>query len=115
MLQQVFSLFFTTCLVVVELDDNHQFTAGTIADNDIPQESYLCTQVEERDAMRYGVVANVVTYLIVQVVHQPALLNGQYLVEGSCDMEADGGRVLYQCFVLQLFAGQPAFISTTEV
>jgi len=30
----------------------------------------------------------------VEVVHQPAFLDGQYLVEGTGDMEADGGHVL---------------------
>ena len=120
MLQQVYGLFLTTSLVVVELDDDHQFTTGTIADNDVAQQSHLCTQVEERDAVLHSIVANVVTYLVVQVVHQPTLLNRQNLVESPCDMESNGRHILQtltlvvrQC--LNLFLGEIALVGAAEV
>ena len=50
-----------------------------------------------------------------QVVHQPALLDRQNLIESSCNVETDSWCVLYQCLVLQLLSGQPAFVGTTEV
>ena len=86
-----------------------------IADDDITQQSYLLSEVEERQLVRNGIVAYAVANLIVQVVHEPALLDGQYLVEGSCDVESNGRNVLVQTVVLQLETGQPALVGTAKV
>ena len=40
--------------------------------------------------MLYGIVAGRIANLVVQIVHQPTLLNGQNLVESTSDVEADG-------------------------
>ena len=50
-----------------------------------------------------------------QVVHQPALLDGQDLIEGTRDVETDGWGVLHQRFVLQLFTGEPTLVRTAEI
>ena len=53
-LQQSLGLFLALgqclgrCAVVVELEDNHPLATGAVADDDIAQQSYLGTQVEER-------------------------------------------------------------------
>ena len=86
-----------------------------IADDDITQQSNLLSEVEERQLVLNGIVAYAVANLIVQVVHEPALLNGQYLVEGSCDVESDGRNVLVQTVIFQLITGQPAFVGTSKV
>ena len=44
--------------------------------------------------MLNGIVAHLVANLVVQVVHQPALLNGQNLVERSRDVETYGRNIL---------------------
>ena len=80
--------------VVVELDDHKPLARGRVADDDVAQEARLGAEVEERQTVGDGVVADLVADLVVQVVHQPALLDGQDLVEGAGDVEADGGHVL---------------------
>ena len=77
----------------MELDDDHPFAAGRIADDDVAQEACLLTEVKERQAVIHGVVANVVTYLVLQVIHQPAFLNRQNFVECACNVKANGGHI----------------------
>ena len=52
--------------------------------------------------MSDGIVTYLVAYLVVQVIHEPALLDGQNLVEGTRDVKTDGGCVLVYTFIPQL-------------
>ena len=88
-----------TTSVIVELDDNHQFTACAIADNDIAKQTHLLSEIEEGNTLCDGIVADLVANLIMQVVHQPAFLNGQDLVEGTRDVETDS-RDVFQTLTL---------------
>ena len=65
--------------------------------------------------MRQCIVANLIAYLVVQVIHEPALADREYLVESSCDVESDNWRILYGRLVLEFFAGQPPFVGAAEV
>ena len=109
-----------TTSVIVELDDNHQFTACAIADNDIAKQTHLLSEIEEGDALCDGIVADLVANLVVQVVHQPALLNRQDLVEGSRDVETDGRHVLQALTLVvgqggDLFLCQITFVGTAVI
>ncbi len=92
-LQQSLRLLLAARLVVVELNDDHPLSRLRVAYDDVAQQSRLGAQVEECQAVADGIVANLVPDLVVQVVHQPAFLDGQDLVEGSGDVEADGRDV----------------------
>ena len=66
------------------------------------------------------VIADVITNLVVQVVHEPAFLNGEYLVESACDVETDGWHVLQTLTLVlgksaDLFFGQIALVGTSVV
>ena len=115
MLHQTTCLLFASSLVVVELEDNHPLARCAVADDDVAEQTYLLAQIKERQTVLNGIVAHLVADLIVQIVHQPAFLNRQDLIEGTRDMETDGRYVLHQRLVLQLFAGQPSLIGTAKV
>jgi hypothetical protein len=53
----------------------------------------------------------------VEVVHEPAFLYGEYLVEGTSDVEADAwlGESLILGHGLELLAGVPSFVATAKV
>ena len=124
MLQQGFGFTFTARLVVVELDDDHQFAAGAVAEDDVAQQSHLLTEVEEREFFPRGIVTYLVTDSVLDVVHEPTPLDGQNLVEGSRDVETDGGYVLQGSALsplstllspLKLLLRQVALVGTAEV
>ena len=98
----------------MELYDNKPLASVAVANDDVAQQSHLCPQIEERYSMGNGIVANVVTYLVMQVVHQPTLLDGQDLVESTGDVEADGRHVLLRgkrCVLrLRLWQGSDFFL-----
>ena len=107
-------------MVNVYLDDDHQLTTGTVADNDVTQQTNLSAQVEERYVVMHGIIADVVANLIVQVVHQPALLDRQYLIESTRDMETYGRYVLQTLALVlrkcgDLFFCQITLVGTSEV
>ena len=70
--------------------------------------------------MLRGIVAHLVANLVVQVVHQPAFLDGQYLVEGTRDVETDG-RLVFQTLRLvvrqrgNFLVGQIALVGASKV
>ena len=104
----------------MELQDDKPLAAGRIAYDDVAQQSYLLAQVEERQPVLRGIAEYLVANLVVQVVHQPALLDGQNLVEGSRDVEPHGGYVLQALRIVvrqtvYLFLGQIALVGTAEV
>jgi len=68
-LEESESLGLATRLVVMELEDDHPFARSRVADDDIAEQTYLLTQIEERDTMLQGVVAHFVADLVVEVVH----------------------------------------------
>ena len=119
-LKQCFGLLLAPRLVVMELDDDHQFATGTVTEDDVAQQSHLSPQVEERQPVGHGIVAYLVAYAVLHVVHQPALLYGQYLVERPRDVESDGRHILQ---AWALFLGQHAnllfrqipFVGASEV
>ena len=104
----------------MKLDDHHPFTGIAVSDDDISQQSSLVPEVEERDTIFCGIFVDGITYLVVEVIHQMTFLDGQDLVECSCDMETDGWNVLQtlrfvigQC--LYLLFRQIAFVGTSEI
>ena len=104
----------------MELDDDHPLACGRVADDDIAQQSYLLAKIEERELMLHRIVANLIADAVVQIVHQPAFLNGENLVEGPSDVESDSRDILQTLALVvrqggNLFLGQIAFIGTSEV
>ena len=74
-----------------------------------------CLEVEEGHAGREGIVANSVANLVVQVVHEPALLDRQNLVEGSGDVESDAVHVVELRALGNLLACEPALVAAAEL
>jgi hypothetical protein len=64
-----------------------------------------------------GILIDAVANLVVEVVHKPAFLYGEYLVEGSSDVEADAwlGESLILRHGLELLASVPSLVATAEV
>ena len=83
----------------MELYDDHPFACGRISDDDVAQKSRLGAKIEESQTVLDGIVAYLIADAIVQVIHQPAFLDGQDLVEGPCDVETDG-RHTFQAHAL---------------
>ena len=96
--------------------DDHPFARVGVADDDITEQANLSPKVEEGETVGDCIVAHFIADLVVQVVHQPALLDGQDLVECPSDMEADGRCVLDTVAKGgDVFSGQPALVGTAEV
>ena len=52
------------------------------------------SEIEERKIVGHSIVVDLIADLVVKVVHQPAFLDGQDLVESTRNMEADGRHIL---------------------
>jgi hypothetical protein len=77
----------------VELEYHHPLATGAVTDDNIAQQTYLSTKVEETQTMLHGIVAHLVADLVVQIVHQPTFLDGENLVESTSDVESDSRNV----------------------
>ena len=115
MLQQSLGALLVALLVVVELDEYHPLARVRVAYHDVAQQSVLLSEVEERHAGREGIVAYGVADLVVQVVHEPALLDRQNLVEGSGDVETDAVHVVELRTFGNLLACEPALVAASEL
>ena len=62
-----------------------------------------------------GIVAHGIADVVVQTVHQAAVVDGQHLVEGTGDMEADGVHVRILGAAGYLVAGEPAFVAALKL
>ena len=65
--------------------------------------------------MAEGIVTNGIADVIVQIVHEPALLDGQNLVEGSSDMEPDAVHVVVSVTGCHLLTGEPSFVTASKL
>ena len=119
MLHQPACLLLTLCkalgggVVVMELKNYHPFARIATPYYYIAQESRLLTQVEEGQCMLCGIVVDAVAYLVVYIVHEHTLPDGQDLVESPRDVETDGrseGDALKH-----LLAGEPLLVAAPEV
>ena len=104
----------------MKLEDNHPLATGAVADDDITQQSHLSAKVEETQTVLHRIIVHLVANLVVQIVHQPALLDGQNLVERTCDVESDSRHILKaltlvvgQC--LNLLLSEVTLVGTTKV
>ena len=114
-LQQTLGALLVALLVVVELDEYHPLARVRVAYHDVAQQSVLLSEVEERHAGREGIVANGVANLVVQVIHEPAFLDGQNLIEGSGDVETDAVHVVELRAFGNLLACEPALVAASEL
>ena len=104
--------------VVVELDEQHPFAGIGVAEHQIAQHPLLRLDVVEGHADFLGIARNLIPYLIVQVIHQPAAVDGVDLVEGAGDVEADArvvARGEVEALVLQLLLGEPPAVAAAEL
>ena len=115
MLHEVESALLVAILVVVELHYHHPLARVGVADDNIAKQAVLLPQVKERERVLKGIVADGVADAVVQVVHQPAFLNGQNLVESTRDMESDAVHVVILESRSHLFACEPALVAASEL
>ena len=99
----------------MKLNDHHPLAGVRVAYDNVAQQTCLSPEVEEFQAVFEGVVANVVSYSVVQVVHEPAFLYGQNLVEGSGDMESYAVHVVVFESRCHLLTCEPAFVTASEL
>ena len=101
-------------LIVVELYEHHPLARVGVAEHDVAQESFLPADVEKGDSIVHRVVIDVVAYLVVQIVHEPAFLYGIDFVECSRDVESYG--TLCQSGIgwesVEFLAGIPPLVGT---
>ena len=114
-LQQAVCTLLVALLVIMELDENHPLSGVGVANHYVAQQTVLLSEVEECHACGEGIVAYGVANLVVQVVHQPALLDGQNLVEGSGDVKSDAVHIVERSALGYLLACQPALVAAAEL
>ena len=114
MLHECEGTLFVTILVVVELHDNHPLARVGVADDNISKQSMLLPEVEEGESVVEGIIAYGVADTVVKVVHQPAFLDGQYLVKCSGDMESYAVHIVILESRSHLLACEPALVAASE-
>ena len=115
MLQQTAGALLIAGLVVVKLYQHHPLAGGGVAEHDVAEQTVLGAKVEEGHAGGVGVVADGIAYLVVKRVHQPALLDGEYLVESARDVETDGVGLFHGRTGGHFLAGEPAAVAAAEL
>ena len=102
-------------LLEMELHKHHPLPGVGVADHDVSQQAGLPAYVEIGHPRGVGKVAYGVAYLVVQVVHEHALLDGQHLVESSGDVEADGVHIVIYHAAFHLLAGEPPLVAAFKL
>ena len=115
MLKQSLGTLLVALLVVVELYEHHPLAGVGVAYHDVAQQTVLLTQVEECHARLESIVAYGIAYAVVQVVHEPALLDRQNFVECASDVESDAVHVVKLCTLGYLLACEPALVAASEL
>ena len=115
MLQQTAGALLVARFVEVKLYQHHPLAGGGVAEHDVAKQTVLGAKVEEGHAGGIGVVADGIAYLVVKRVHQPALLDGEYLVESARDVETDGVGLLQRNTGGHFLARQPAAVAAAEL
>ena len=101
--------------VVVELHNHQPLSRVGVAYDDVAQQSVLFPEVEERYAVLEGIVAYGIAYAVVHVVHQPAFLDGQNLVERPRDMESYAVHVVILESRCHLLSCEPSLVAASEL
>ena len=109
----------------MELYQNHPLASIGVPYHDVTQQAVLFPEVEVGHACSLGVAVNLVAYVVVQVVHEPAFCYRINLVEGTRYVEADGVQTVV-CLpengvfrgirfrhVLQLLGCEPTFVGAS--
>jgi len=97
------------------LEEHHEFAGARGANHQVAKEAFVIADVVEGQAVLVGIVADGVANLVADVVLQPALLDGQHLVEGSGDVEAHGVHLVVGHFCPHLLFGEPALVREGEL
>ena len=115
MLQQRLCAILVAWLVVVELYDYHPLSSVGVSYYYVPQQPLLASEVEELHSVFEGIVAYGVSYPVVQVVHEPAFLYRQNLVESSSDVESYSVHVVVLESRRHLFPCKPSFVAAAKL
>ena len=112
-LQQCLELSHFSVIVNACYHYQHQFADGGGTYDEVAHHALVTAQVAEGVSVLQGIVAYSIAYLVGDIHLQPALLDGQYFVEGSCDVEPhDVALVLH--LLRHLLAGEPALVAESE-
>ena len=75
----------------------------------------MLTGIEETETMLVGILLNAIAKAIVDVVHELAVLYGQYLVESTGSVETNSTRLLKLLAGLDFFFRQPNLVGKAEL
>ena len=114
-LQNLFHLAAAFVVGHLALQHHHQFARRRGTDHDVTKKSFLRAQVEEREVVRVGIVAYGSANLVGNVVLQPALVDGQHLVERPRNMESHGIHLVVFHILLHLLFRKPALIGECKL
>ena len=97
----------------MKLHYDHPLATGRVTNDNIAQQSYLLSQVEERQIVLHGIVPDRIADIVMKRVHQMALPYWQYLVKSTTYVEAYSRSKRYS--ILHLLAREPLLVAASEV
>ena len=115
MLHQIIRLFLGFRRVNSELHQKHQLTRVGGANHQRTEQSPILSQVIKFKPVFKRILTDVITYLIIDVIHQMTLCDVQNLVKGARDMEPHSIHHLIFHILLHLFLSQPALVTETKL
>ena len=98
-----------------ELHKKHQFACIAGAYHERAQQAFVKTKVVKLQAMAEGILPDVIADSIVDVVHQVALLDVEYLVKSSRDMKAHSVHHVVFDIGPYFFLCQPSLVGKAKL
>ena len=98
-----------------KLHEQHQFAGVAGAEHHRAQQPLLPPQVVVREAVAVGIGADGVAQAVVDVGHEAAFVDVEYLVECPGDVEAHGVGVFHRLAALDDLAREPPLVAEAEL
>ena len=97
-----------------ELHQEHQLTCVGIANHQTAKQSLVVAQIVECQPVLQSIRTNIIADAVVDVVHQPAFLDVENLVESTCDVESHSIHLLIFHILTHFLFGEPTLVRKTE-
>ena len=95
--------------------NHHQFAGRRGAHHHVAQHTLLRAEIDERIVVLVCIITDRIANAVGDVVLQPALLDGQYLVESPRNVEAHGIHLVVLHILLHFLCGEPALVGECKL
>ena len=95
--------------------NHHQFAGTRGTYNHVAEHSFLRTEIDERVGVLVGVIADRIADTVRDIILQPALFDGEHLVECSRNVESHRVHLVIFDVLFHFFRCQPAFVREGEL